>query len=318
MSDPFLFYVVQPGDTLTAIVRNSYPSLGAQGEVAMIQAIAGNNGLRSANHIQAGQLLMLTSAPSSVSASVQVSFQEISRQWNSQFPKDRERALSLMQIDSPLDFLSGANGGLKSANKQAAKLLENYLSEYGGFARGEISHSDFYNKVRPSCVRDFDQIFKKDLRSLAFQNGEKSTSKFFRVRPGAKNILATGDLSDVGRVSKTFRNVFRVNSLLKVGGVAMTGLQLVKACNEISNADNQVAKNQIFSKSIGNLVGGEVALYFAVGLVSGPLGWGTILFVATAVTLGAYGTGEVVSYIYDSYGNKRDIVGTLGVDRVCH
>jgi len=69
----------------------------------------------------------------------------------------------------------------------------------------------------------------------------------------------------------------------------------------------------IASTTVG-LVGGALVSLF---LISNPVGWGTVLVLATGTAATSYGLGKLTQYSYTYKGTKVDLITGLGVDSIC-
>ena len=60
-------------------------------------------------------------------------------------------------------------------------------------------------------------------------------------------------------------------------------------------------------------MGAVVTVY----LLSNPLGWGTVLVLATGTAVGSYALGKGARLGYNVFGEKVDFVKGTGLDSIC-
>ena len=93
---------------------------------------------------------------------------------------------------------------------------------------------------------------------------------------------------------------------------------MAASCVEIANTSDQQKKNEVFVETIASttvgLVGGALVSLF---LISNPVGWGTVLVLATGTAATSYIAGEYFRNSYTASGNKVDFVTGLGISSVC-
>lgn len=103
-----------------------------------------------------------------------------------------------------------------------------------------------------------------------------------------------------------------------MGGFVLLGVGATAACMQIAPSVDRRKKNEIFVETVGSTLT-SVGAGIAVGafLVSNPIGWGTALVLAAGSAVGALAGGKLGVGIYTRFFNRVDVVGNLGVDKVC-
>lgn len=69
-------------------------------------------------------------------------------------------------------------------------------------------------------------------------------------------------------------------------------------------------------ESLGGLAGGTVT-GAAILLIFTPVGWVAALAVSVGGAISGYAAGKAFSHLYDTYGNKVNIVSATGASQLC-
>ena len=110
----------------------------------------------------------------------------------------------------------------------------------------------------------------------------------------------------------------QVANLSRMGGHLLVGVGVAASCVQIANEENIKEKNEIFvetltSTAFGYMSGALIGAY----LVTNPLGWGTVIVLAVGSTASGLALGKVTAKVYSELFGDIDLVGGIGVDKVC-
>ena len=103
-----------------------------------------------------------------------------------------------------------------------------------------------------------------------------------------------------------------------MGGHLLVGVGVAASCVQIANEENIEEKNEIFVETlVGTGAGYVSSALISLYLVSNPLGWGTVIVLAVGSSAAAFATGKVTAKVYSALYGDIDLVGGIGVDKVC-
>lgn len=310
-----IFYHVRPGDNLGKIIKRYHGSVTTPQREAIISQIKIDNpGIKNPNKIYPNQLLQLSIPPQYCSTTshqgstpvLQID-KELIKPLQSQWQRSNPQEKQLLSTLTPI-MLGTGSASMTMLNKTFTAntpLLTEMAQNYDDYRAGTITKGQ-YGYRRKKLV--------SNLKA--------------RLGPLGKILSGTRTQNEVIRISKTkgraptqniTRQIGRMNRLAKHaarGGVVLSAVSLGLACNEIANTQDTYKKNKILVESLGGLAGGLIT-GGAILLMFTPVGWVAALAVGVAGAVGGYAAGTVSSYLYDTYGNKVNIVSATGVSQLC-
>lgn len=316
-------YLVQSGDSLSGILEKLYaipPQNTARREAALSHIMALNPKIKNRNLIHPGQQIRLSAlsladmdklckvpqktAPVEAVALPQtpmpITADERDAYWAMAWFEHNSQWLT-----APGSVALGAGGNLFGPANNA--MISQIEQLYNSYKAGQLTKGQ-YSYRRSQLLKEFARRVGP-VEKLLF--GGKTTPETIRIAR-AGGVPATANIT---------RHSARLNNLAKLakgGGVVLTGVGLYSGCVQISKADSQQEKNEIFVETLGSAaVGGVAGTVITFALVSNPVGWGVSLILAVGTTAVAYGSGKLGRYVYNKSGSKVDMVGMTKVDELC-
>ncbi|CAE6931857.1 hypothetical protein ACOMICROBIO_FLGHMIGD_03519 [Vibrio sp. B1FLJ16] len=132
-------------------------------------------------------------------------------------------------------------------------------------------------------------------------------------------IARKGGLPANAHIAKHAEKLNKIAHASKVGGHVLVGVGLTASCLQIANTQDQHEKNEIFVESItSTLVGMGSGALIGIFLVSNPIGWGTALVLATGTTALGYASGKGAVLLYNNFGSQPNFVSNTNLDTICN
>lgn len=325
MQSAYYSYQVRPGDSLSKIVHDLYgipPSDQPRRNVAVKRLLALNPQIKNADLIHPGQQLRLT----------ELSLAEMDAQCRRPalpspkapgqpaaplvpVPAVPEEAASFAALSwlehnanwltVPGGILAGAGSNLfHSANTHLIDDLERLYQRYqmGAMTRGQYDYQR--SKLIKELARRIGPVEK-----LVF--GGKTSAETLRIAR-AGGVPAT---ANIAARSRQLQNLARLS---KHSGILLAGVGLAAGCMQIASTENTAEKSQILVETAsGTLAGFGVGVAVSFFLISNPVGWGVSLVLAVGGVAASLAVGKGAVAIYDKFGNEYDVVGAVGVDKLC-
>ncbi|ROQ21188.1 LysM domain-containing protein [Marinimicrobium koreense] len=312
-----IVYQIQPGDTLSAIVKRYYGPMNPQQQQDWIQRIVANNrSAKNANTIYAGQLLKLDvprqycAAPKGFPHHLSASddwFITLNNHWASASPAERE----VTSLLTPL-IMGGSSAKLAALDrtfKNNAPLLREMVENYESYKAGDLTKGQ-YDYRRRKLVS---QLSQKLGPTQWLLNGTSDLSEVLRItrKAGAESVAP---------LKQQARKLVSASKLASAGGIVLTAVSLKMACDQIAEAESKAEKSGILVETITATavgLGAAAGVSIAVAFASTPVGWVASLVIAAGVAAVSYGSGRAARNMYDSLGTPIDLTTATGVSMLC-
>ena len=96
------------------------------------------------------------------------------------------------------------------------------------------------------------------------------------------------------------------------------GVPLSLSCVQIANEENIKEKNEIFVETLASTAFGYgSSALITLFLISNPVGWGSVVLLAAGSTAAGFISGKIFKNVYSANYGQIDLVGGIGVDKVC-
>ena len=312
-----IVHQIQPGDTLSAIVKRYYGPMSPPQQQEWIQRIVANNrSARNANTIYAGQLLKLDvpqqycAAPKGFPHHFSASddwFITLNNHWATASAAERE----VTSLLTPL-IMGGTSAKLAALDrtfKNNAPLLREMVENYENYKAGDLTKGQ-YDYRRRKLVS---QLSQKLGPTQWLLNGTSDLSEVLRItrKAGAEPVAP---------LKQQARKLVSASKLAAAGGIALTAVSPGMACRQIAEAESVEEKSGILIEVVtgaGVSLGVGSAATIAVFLVAGPFGWVASLVIATGAAAAGIVAGKAARHFYEVKGNGIDLVGPSGVATLC-
>lgn len=312
-----VLYHVQPGDSLSKIIRQYYGPINPQQQNAIISQIKSDNPqITDPNKIYPGQVFLLDIPEQSSSANVfrqapplmctgKEEIRPFMQAWHKATPGERD----WMSVSAPWilgagsSSLSMINNTFKSNTPTLVEMVENYTSyKENKMTRGQ------YDFKRQKLLG---KLKAKLGPTQTLLSGNKSANEVLRIS------RAKGKIPTV-KIDQQISKMASMSKHASKGGVVLSVVGLGIACHSIANTDNKQEKNEIFVESIsgfgGGIIYGAVASVFLIGT---PIGWVAALAIGIGGAVTGFGAGKFVRHLYTTSGSKVDLVSASGVKHIC-
>ncbi|MCA9058579.1 MAG: LysM peptidoglycan-binding domain-containing protein [Planctomycetaceae bacterium] len=322
-------YIVQPGDSLTAIVNRHAQSTLAKPEEAIAQVMADNPHIQNANRIFPGQPIFLRSrsiwgkpftpaTDADIKSAMTTLLNNSSPELSALVRNSDAVGLSLGSAQN----LSQQFKGLVKANQKA---LNDLILNHQNYRANGVSQSGYreFGKARTNVLlkmqNDFGRMAKPVLGG--------SPAEVTRLKPGRSANPTANLATSANRLAKVSKAMKAGGVILQVADVAVS-LEVTR--QKVCVADTRSLKNREFTSGLGSIAGGlgGSAVGAAIGtavvtiaLGSNPAGWAVLLIVAAGGAIGGYGGNKLggagAKKLYTEYGQGYDIVEATGVEALC-
>lgn len=309
------FHHVTSGDTLSKIISEYFPDNTQGMDLHIQQVLADNPEVSNADLIKPGQLLVLRS-PNSNMCLAPIDQKEsgyVKNLWQMIDPSTQQAIKTTSPWYNGLS-LGIAGGGatmftLENTLKSNMHLLNGVPDAYHKYKQGGISKYEF-DKIRKAKLDQYSRNIGPAINKLV--HGEKPVHNNFKLKPG-RSLNATSNMT------QHMEKLSRVSKAATTGGAVLAGVGLTASCYQISQTESQTEKNEIAVSSLTSTGFG-----LATGLVAGvilagtPIGWVTILAIGTTTAFASWGVGEFSKDLYKTHGANADVVGALGINKICN
>jgi len=334
---------VQPGDTLSRIIRDHYHIARSHNRYPIAEAsiMRFNAKITDPNHIRSGTSLRLMPLPREVDlryGPASVEYAQMNRSLNKptflptgsrqealpshpsarlrdRMPKNRDEQTayyvlaSLQEKYNIFGVSAGAGVGAfgNIVGRGNDEIIRKISAVYEEFKNNEITKGQ-YDYRRKVILEDLKKRIGP-LDKLLF-NG-KTARQGLRINRGLKMPATQG-------IHQYANKLTRLSGLAKGGNVILAGVGVTMACKAIGDTDDRQEKNEILVETTISTIAG-VASGFAIGvfLVSNPAGWAVAITLGVGAAVGSAGLGEVAKRVYNKSFKEHDLVEMTNVDQLC-
>ena len=323
------FYVVQPGDNLTTIIRR-WGQLYLMREPEAVKVVAGDNPqIENVDLIYPNQLIFLrhrNAVGNELSPPVRQEMREtISILGSTVTPELGLLARNSNAVSIALGVSENAGkvfGGIVAANGQA---LSDLAGQHAAYRAAGVSRAGYrqFSAARADVLSKIQRDFGRAAKPLLGQTPKEAG----RLAPGlSKNPTA--------RMTQSAARLGKVSTALKAGGfvaqAVSIGVTAEVTRQDVCRLDTREDKNRalvggggsVAGSVTGGIIGGAVGTAIVgVALGSNPAGWAVLLVVGVAGAAGGYfgdKAGKIgAQKVYDELGNGYDLVEATGVEALC-
>jgi len=309
------FHHVSPGDTLSGIINTYYPGNINRMDSQIKQVMIDNPGIKNANLIKPGQLIVLRTASTTMCLGP-IEPNEVSKVkhlWTLMSPETQKAIKQTAPVYNGLT-LGLAGGGtalftLEKTLKSNMSFLTGIPDAYNDYKSGKITKYEF-DKLRKLKLDQYTKNIGPMIDKTIY--GEGKLKNAFKLKPGRS-------LNPTKTMTQHLNKLSKISNAASKGGVVLAGVGLAASCYQISQAEAVTEKNEIAVKALtSTAAGAAVGVVATIFLVGTPVGWGVILVVGAASAVTAWGAGELAGSVYKSQFTDTDVVNSLGIGKVCN
>lgn len=314
-----ILYHVQPGDSLSKIIRNYYGSVNPQLQNSIISQIkADNPQIIDPNKIFPGQAFLIdipqqfspvggTSQQTPMICTGKEEIKPLVQAWGKATREERE----WMSWMTPLLMGTGAASlsMIDTTFKTNTSIVSEIAENYSDYKDGKITKGQ-YDHRRIKSLHKLKTQLGPVQRLL---NGNKPANEVLRISRTKGSMPTTNISNQVSRMTTYSKYASR-------GGLVLSAASLGIACHQIANTDDQHGKNEILVESVGAFGGGLLygaAATLAIAVMATPVGWVGALFIGVGGALTGVGAGYGTKYLYNTKFKGIDIANITKVDQLC-
>ncbi len=309
------FHHVVPGDTLSGVIKAYYPGNTNRMKQYIEQVMLDNPEIKDPDRIKPGQLIVLRTVPSNMClAPIEpIETPKVKHLWSLMGPDTQKAIKETAPIYNGLT-LGLAGGGtalftLEKTLKSNMSFLNGIPDAFQQYKSGAINKYEF-DKIRNLKLNQYTNNIGPIINKAIY--GENHLKNAFKLKPGRS-------LNPTKSMTQHLNKLSKISNAASKGGVVLAGVGLASSCYQISQAEAVTEKNEIAVKAIASTATGVAAGAIATVLLVGtPVGWGLILAVGIGSAITSWGVGEVSGYLYQSQFSDKDIVNSLGINKVCN
>lgn len=311
-----IFYDVQSGDSLVAIIRTYYGKVTLQQQKTIIENILLENPeVINPNIIHPGQTLVIDipqqyiaqpgfPSPPVIQANKPV-IQTLKNNLQTATPPEKK----LMSCLAPIMLGTGATSltMIEQTFQSNAPLLGEMVENYNAY-KDDTKTRGQYDYRRKSLINKL-KIKLGPMNRLL--NGNKPSNEILR-------ISRKTDKLPTHVINQQANRMKRLSRLASRGGVVLSVAGLGVACHQIAFTSDKKRKNEILVESVGGVFGG--ALFGAavtVILIGTPVGWVAALTIGVGSVATSYGSGLLAKKFYTLYGSYIDLATVTKVHEFC-
>ncbi|MCW8935353.1 MAG: LysM peptidoglycan-binding domain-containing protein [Gammaproteobacteria bacterium] len=309
------FHHVSPGDTLSGIINTYYPGNINRMDAQIKQVMIDNPGIKNANLIKPGQLIVLRTASTTMCLGPiePNEVNKIKHLWSIMTPEKQKAIKQTAPVYNGLT-LGLAGGGtalftLEKTLKSNMSFLNGIPDAYKDYKGGKITKYEF-DKLRKLKLSQYTNNIGPIIDKTIY--GEGKLQNAFKLKPGRS-------LNPTKTMTQHLSKLSKISTAASNSSVILVGVGLTASCYQISQAEAVTEKNEIAVKALTSTAAGAafgaVATIFLVGT---PVGWGIILVVGAASAATAWSAGELAGSIYKSQFSDTDVVNSLGINKYCN
>lgn len=322
-------YLVEPGDSLTAIVNRNAQMTLLDPQKAIQIVMNDNPHIRDPNLIFPGQAVFLRSASCGVQALPPVVMSDVQQSVSTLTANRGPEMSAIAQNAELVQFLMGTTksfgdefNNIVRSNKKG---LTDLISKHGAYRSAGVSRSGYkaFDKSRTNVLQKIQRDFGSATKPLLGDTAKKATT----LKPGLSKNPTVNMAKAADRLSKVSTGMKYGGRVLLVADLAVTAHVTHK---NVCAADSRLEKNQHLADGVGSIGGGMAGgsvgaaiggAIVAVALGSNPAGWAVLLIVGGAAAAGGYfggkGGGAAAKKVYTEYGTGYDLVEASGMDSLC-
>ncbi|MBX2809036.1 MAG: hypothetical protein KTR20_10445 [Cellvibrionaceae bacterium] len=332
-------YMIQPGDTLSDIIRAHYNADidSLEYNLAMNTAISFNDNIEEEDYIRAGEAIRLMPLPNIHSAGYCPAPED--------FYKEKER-ITRHKLE-PMGYhhsgyvrdMAPRNIGVEQDIYRMLALIEEYkgLLALGLANTGAEAFAHLTGPANVALAQQVGKLYEEyKLGNLTKGQYDGQRAKLLKQLSSNLGILEKavfwGKTSQEAIRISRFKSVpvthnisayaSHLNTLSRLGsqgaGIILAGINGKIACDDISATEDRKEKNEIFVEyATSTLLGGAASYALGIFLITNPVGWTVALTLGAATAFGAIAAGKGLAYAYGKTGTKVDLVEGLGIDKIC-
>ena len=325
------FYVVQPGDNLTRIIRRWGRMYLVREPVAVEIVARDNPHITNVDLIYPNDLIFLRNRnavgnellPPQTVMEIRETVVALGKTVPTELSWLARNSDAVAVATNAADGFGGAFEGLVSANKSA---LQGLAAEHAAYRASGVSRAGYrqFSASRANVLAKIERDFGRMAKPLLGRTPKEAG----RLAPGRS-------ANPTARMSQSASRLGKVSTALKAGGLVVKAVDIGVTAEvtrqKVCAAPTREEKNRELVGGAGNvggsLAGGAVGTavgtaVVAVALGSNPAGWAVVLIVGVGAAAGGYLGGKGgeagAKTVYDEVGNGYDLVEATRVEALCH
>jgi len=317
--DAYYFHRVRPNDTLTQIIADYYGVNGSGMQPHIQAAMQDNPEITDPDRIRPGQLIVLRqSLLDAFGESVSMADCEYVKSLWEGMNRPAQEAVIKTSPWYPMIATGLASTGstlftLQHTLNANLPLLKEIPRKYEQYKTKKITKGQ-YDYFRQQKLKQYTNNIGPVIKHTIY--GTQTPQQVMRIdrsKPLARSTLS------MQQHMKKLTTISKVASKGTKGTILLAGVGLAVSCAEIANTKDRLKKNEIAVETFAStMVGGVGGLVAGIFLFSNPVGWTVILAIGAATAFTSVASGKVAASLYKANAGHIDLVGNLGIDKICH